>query len=148
MVNTDKDIVIDNISLEDIEQVAKQILSYANQTKVWMLDGEMGSGKTTLIKVLCKQLGSEDTVTSPTFSLVNEYVTEHGSIFHFDFYRVNNLEEAQEAGVEDYFYSGEYCFIEWPEIVAPILPDELFKIRIDVNSSGLRSYKLSFYEIN
>jgi tRNA threonylcarbamoyladenosine biosynthesis protein TsaE len=148
MIKTDHDIVIDGISLHDLDKVAEQIIKHAGNNKVWIFDGEMGSGKTTLIKAICRQLGSDDSVTSPTFALVNEYSSDKGPLFHFDFYRVNSIEEAQEAGVEEYFYSGEYCLIEWPEIVEPLFPDIVLQIRIDVNHSGLRSYKLSLYGFN
>ena len=140
--------MIDGVSLENINHLAGQIIENSNDYKVWIFDGEMGSGKTTLIKAICQQLGSHDTITSPTFALVNEYSSKNGPLFHFDFYRVDTLEEAQEAGVEDYFFSGDYCFIEWPEIINPILPDNVLKISIHVNHNGLRSYKLSFYGFN
>ena len=93
--------------------------------------GAMGAGKTTFIKVLCHRLGAVDIVQSPTFALINEYRTPSGeSLFHFDFYRIKKIEEAYDIGYEDYLYSGSYCFIEWPELIEELLPEDAVKVRI------------------
>ena len=101
--------------------------------------GWMGAGKTTFCKAICNVLGVEDNVGSPTFTLVNEYAAEDGSpIFHFDFYRLDKPEEAFDIGVEEYFYSGELCLIEWPEKIEQILPDDCLKVQISVLDNGFR----------
>lgn len=108
----------------------------------------MGAGKTTLIKEVCRQLQVEDTVQSPTFSIVNEYRTREGQpVYHFDFYRINEVEEAVQIGAEDYFYSGEWCFVEWPSRVEAILPEEYLSVEIQVTSENTqREILLSVYE--
>jgi tRNA threonylcarbamoyladenosine biosynthesis protein TsaE len=99
----------------------------------------MGAGKTTLIKALCHELGSTDYVTSPTFALINEYSTSKGSvIYHFDFYRIKKIEEAFDLGYEDYIYSGNYCFIEWPEMIESLLPEGIVEVRIQEIEKGIR----------
>jgi tRNA threonylcarbamoyladenosine biosynthesis protein TsaE len=100
----------------------------------------MGAGKTTFIQSVCKALGSGDNVTSPTFALINEYKTDKLlSIFHFDFYRINNIGEAFDLGYEDYLYSGNYCLIEWPEMIEPLLPANIVKVKIEVDEDGKRN---------
>jgi tRNA threonylcarbamoyladenosine biosynthesis protein TsaE len=106
----------------ELFEVAKELLDFADSQKIFCLFGEMGAGKTTFVKALCKALGVLDLVSSPTFSIVNEYATEKGeAVFHFDFYRIRNLEEAYDIGYENYFFSGDYCFIEWPEKIESLL---------------------------
>jgi tRNA threonylcarbamoyladenosine biosynthesis protein TsaE len=108
----------------------------------------MGAGKTTFIKAICEELGVEDIITSPTFAIVNEYtshaslLTPNDSIFHFDFYRIKKLEEVYDMGFEDYFYSGSLCFIEWPELIEEVLPEDAVKVTIEENADGTRSVKL------
>jgi tRNA threonylcarbamoyladenosine biosynthesis protein TsaE len=120
-------------SLEDLPDAAKELLSFCEGKKVFAFYGAMGAGKTTFIKALCKTLGITDNVNSPTFSLVNEYHSNNAdTIFHFDFYRINTLNEAYDMGYEDYFYSNKYCFIEWPEKVEELLPDNVVKVAISV----------------
>jgi len=107
--------------------------------RVFAFYGAMGAGKTTLIKALCHELGSADYVTSPTFALINEYSTSNGSvIYHFDFYRIKKIEEAFDLGYEDYIYSGNYCFIEWPEMIESLLPDGIVEVRIRETENGVR----------
>ena len=107
--------------------------------RVFAFYGAMGAGKTTLIKALCHELGSADYVTSPTFALINEYSTSNGSvIYHFDFYRIKKIEEAFDLGYEDYIYSGNYCFIEWPEMIESLLPDGIVEVRIREGENGIR----------
>ncbi len=111
-----------NYSLLNLNQIAKDIVKNSKH-KILLFHGEMGVGKTTLIKEICKELGTDDITSSPTFSIVNEYKTSNNDpIYHFDFYRVNNEEEAYNIGVEDYFYTGAWCLIEWPSIIKNLLP--------------------------
>lgn len=125
-------------SQSDLPAVAEDILSVAAHDKIFVLQGVMGAGKTTLIKVLCAQLGVADATSSPTFSLVNEYRAKDGSpVYHFDFYRIKNESEAYDMGYEDYLYSGNYCFIEWPEKIADLIPGDCVKIVISVED-GVR----------
>jgi tRNA threonylcarbamoyladenosine biosynthesis protein TsaE len=111
---------------------------------VFAFYGKMGAGKTTFIKAVCEELGVEDVINSPTFSIINEYRSEKSGelIYHFDFYRIRKLSEARDIGVEDYFYSGALCLIEWPEIIEPLLPDDTVRITIDENTDGSRKLKV------
>lgn len=147
MLETDSIMHLENIGLEEINTVARAILEHG-KSNVYLFIGDMGSGKTTLIREICELLEVEDNVASPTFSLVNEYKTKEGLVFHFDFYRVDSLDEALEAGVEDYFYSGDLCLIEWPEIVEPILPDKFLIIEIKNIDKSNRNYKLTTHDSN
>lgn len=123
-------------STADLKQASKSILEFAGPVKVWIFYGDMGAGKTTFIKEICNTLGVIDVVTSPTFSLVNEYENQQGDqVFHFDFYRIKNEREALDIGIEDYFYSGNYCFIEWPSKIPNLIPEEHLEITIsEINS--------------
>ena len=125
-------------SINDLELVAKQILDFAQDEKIFMFYGQMGAGKTTLINSICNFLGTKDHTSSPTFSIVNEYALAKGSIFHFDFYRLKNQNEAFDLGYEDYFYSGNYCFVEWPEKIADLWPEHFIEIRIEVLEESRR----------
>ncbi len=125
-------------SLTEINTVAKQILDQ-NPERVILFEAEMGTGKTTLIKALCKELKVKDTISSPTFSLVNEYETpNNGLVYHFDFYRLKSEVEALDFGVEDYLYSGSYCFLEWSEKIPNLIPDKHTLITIRVLENGNR----------
>jgi len=128
-------------TLDQINEAAKQIINSSNNHKIWTFDGEMGAGKTTLIKAICKNLGVTDEVSSPTFSLVNEYKTSDGkTLYHFDFYRIKNIEEVYDIGYEDYFFSGNICLIEWPEKVVELLENEdFYEIKIEKVSEGERA---------
>ncbi len=109
-------------NISELPFLAAKLYAAIQPHKIVLFKGEMGAGKTTLIKEICKQLGVKDSVSSPTFSLVNEYQTSSGEpIFHFDFYRIKNLNEVYDIGYEDYFFSGHYCFIEWPEMIEPLI---------------------------
>lgn len=120
-------------SLDDLRGAAARLIEIAGNDRVFTLSGEMGAGKTTFIKAICEVLGVTDTISSPTFSLVNEYRTKEGSpLYHFDFYRIKNESEAYDMGYEDYLYSGNYCFIEWPEKIADLIPGDCVKIEISV----------------
>lgn len=123
-------------SIADLELLAKHLVSLFDEHKVIAFYGEMGAGKTTLIKAICKALGSKDTVSSPTFSLVNDYkYGDEKHIYHFDFYRLNKETEALDMGCEEYFYSGNYCFIEWPEKIQSLLPADCLSITIKVTDA-------------
>ena len=127
-----------------LQEAAKQIIPYIIQQPVVALFGKMGAGKTTLIKAICTQLKVKNTVTSPTFALVNEYSTQSDEIiYHFDFYRINKVEELFDLGYEEYFYSGHICFVEWPELAEDILPDDMLKIKIEVDSKNRRTIFIS-----
>jgi tRNA threonylcarbamoyladenosine biosynthesis protein TsaE len=117
--------------LADLENVVTAMLVFAKQSKIFAFYGSMGAGKTTLIKQFCRRMRVTDEVNSPTFSIVNEYVTtENESIFHFDFYRIHKPEEAYDIGYENYFYGGNLCLIEWPEKIEQLLPDNYVKVSI------------------
>jgi tRNA threonylcarbamoyladenosine biosynthesis protein TsaE len=131
-----------NYTIEELPKVAKLLIETVSD-KVLLFYGEMGVGKTTLIKELVKQLGSEDVVSSPTFSLVNEYHSRKGEkIFHFDFYRIEHEDEALDIGIEDYFYNNDWCFIEWPEKVKNLLPLNAVEIYLSLNDDGTRSLEI------
>jgi tRNA threonylcarbamoyladenosine biosynthesis protein TsaE len=129
-------------SLDQIPEVAEQIIAQ-NPKKIILFNGEMGVGKTTLIKQLCKTLGVEDATSSPTFSLVNEYYAANNQIvYHFDFYRLNKETEALDMGVDDYLYSGNWCFIEWSEKIAGLIPEEHSVVTIQLQADGKRNLEL------
>jgi tRNA threonylcarbamoyladenosine biosynthesis protein TsaE len=130
-------------SLEDIADVSQKIVKFSDNLRVWAFEGEMGAGKTTLIRAICETLKVKDNVSSPTFSLVNEYETASGeTLYHFDFYRIRNLREAADMGCEEYFYSGNYCFIEWPSKIDTLLPEHYLQITIELNSNSQRNIQL------
>jgi tRNA threonylcarbamoyladenosine biosynthesis protein TsaE len=138
--------VYEKVSLDDLPGVAKEMLNDAGNIKVWLFTGEMGAGKTTLIKVLCDVLGVRDNMSSPTFSIVNEYWIPGGKIFHFDFFRIKNEAEAYDIGAEEYFYSGNYCFIEWPEKIPGLLPAQHAHITITLADDTFRHIALSVHD--
>lgn len=123
--------------IEELEAVVSEMLLLTSQYRIFTFYGSMGAGKTTLIKRFCRRLKVTDEVNSPTFSIINEYVTpEKEQIFHFDFYRINKLEEAFDIGYENYFYSGNLCLIEWPEKIEQLLPETFVKVNIETESSS------------
>ena len=126
--------------LDHIEEAAREFIGQMGDDTVFAFYGKMGAGKTTFIKALCKLLGVEDEVNSPTFAIINEYRSQTTAelIYHFDFYRIKKLEEVYDLGYEDYFYSGALCFIEWPELVEELLPLDAKKVTITENSDGSR----------
>jgi tRNA threonylcarbamoyladenosine biosynthesis protein TsaE len=126
----------------DLPAIAKEIISFANDTRVFLFYGDMGAGKTTLIKALCHALGSDDNITSPTFAIVNEYKSGADKLYHFDFYRIKDQTEAMDMGCEEYFYSGRYCFIEWPEKIPDVLPEHFVRVQITVEPDGSRRITL------
>ena len=143
----DIDRVFTSVSLEDIEKIAKRLLEQSGTHKIWLFYGEMGSGKTTLIKALCHAMRVQDPTASPTFSIINEYLAQGSQkIFHFDFYRIKNEEEAYNIGTEDYFYSGNYCFIEWPEKIPSLIPSSHVDINIQVEDTRHRTIAISIHD--
>lgn len=130
-------------SLSELPKVAEAVLGKLRGRSVVLFRGPMGAGKTTLISRIAAALGAEDTVTSPTFALVNQYEGEGGRrIYHFDFYRINNVEEALDLGYEEYFYSGELCLVEWPEKIEPLLPEDAMTVTITVGEDERRIFTI------
>ena len=124
---------------ENIRQAAKQFVENMGENTIFAFYGKMGAGKTTFIKAVCEELGVDDTVTSPTFAIVNEYEAANGRpIYHFDFYRIKKVSEAYDMGCEEYFYSGHPCFIEWPELIEEVLPEETVNVTIEALPDGER----------
>ena len=126
-------------SLEEIGKAAQEFVAAMGDRKVFAFYGKMGAGKTTFIKAVCEELGVEDVINSPTFAIVNEYVDGEGEpIYHFDFYRIKNVQEVMDIGYEDYVYSGNVCFMEWPELIENFLPDDAVKVTIEEEMDGSR----------
>ena len=126
-------------SLDNIREAAKAFLAGMGTSKVVAFYGKMGAGKTTFIKAICEELGVEDVITSPTFALVNEYTAGNGTpVYHFDFYRIKRLDEVYDMGYEDYFYGGNLCLLEWPELIEDILPDDAMRVSITEQEDGSR----------
>ena len=130
--------------LDNIREAAKQFIANIGDSTVFAFYGNMGAGKTTFVKAVCEELGVDDVITSPTFSIVNEYRSEQTGelIYHFDFYRVKKIEEVYDMGFEDYFYSGALCFIEWPELCEEVLPDDTVNVSIKEEPDGSRTITL------
>jgi tRNA threonylcarbamoyladenosine biosynthesis protein TsaE len=136
--------IFDRVSLNELDQVASAIIKDSDSCKIIVLHGEMGAGKTTLVKAMAEQLGVSSGMSSPTFSIVNEYETADGQkVYHFDFYRLKNETEAYDIGVDEYFDSGNYCFIEWPEKIPTILPQERVDVYIKTLSDTERTISFS-----
>ena len=126
-------------SLDTIHNTARQFIDQMGDRTVFAFNGKMGAGKTTFIKAICEEMGVKETVNSPTFSIVNEYEgTGKKIIYHFDCYRINNIQEALDLGAEEYLYSGNLCFIEWSENIAPLLPDSIINVDIEEDENGKR----------
>ena len=144
-------------NIETIREAAREFINNMGEARVFAFYGKMGAGKTTFVKAICEELGVEDVITSPTFAIINEYtitqhpspithhpspITQHPSpntrVYHFDFYRIKKLEEVYDMGYEDYFYSGALCFIEWPELIEEILPDDAVRVSITEQEDGSR----------
>lgn len=131
-----REIIVKDLSR--LPAAAEQLLAEAGENRIFLFYAEMGAGKTTLIKTICKQLGVQENVSSPTFSIVNEYESPSGPIYHFDFYRLKHEQEAYDLGYEEYFYSGNYCFVEWPEKIENLLPEDAILITMNGNASEER----------
>ena len=130
--------------LEEYPQAAKWFTQFLQQGRIFAFFGKMGSGKTTFIKSLCEELGVTDAINSPTFAIVNEYEDRDGNtIYHFDFYRIKSLAEVYNMGYEEYFYSDAYCFLEWPELVEELLPEEHIRVDIEEGADGKRTMKVT-----
>jgi tRNA threonylcarbamoyladenosine biosynthesis protein TsaE len=127
----------------ELEKIAGEIAGLLKNSRLFIFSGPLGVGKTTFIKYFCKVLKVNDEVCSPTFNIVNEYNAENGlKIYHFDFYRINSINEVYDLGYEEYFYSGSYCFIEWPEKITPLLPEDAVSIEMNVKD-GIREIELN-----
>lgn len=128
-------------NLEEIRKAAKEFIQTMDDRTVYAFDGKMGAGKTTFIKALCEELGVTDVINSPTFAIINEYRSDTTGelIYHFDFYRINKLSEAEDIGTEEYFYSGALCFIEWPEKIEELLPGDTVFVSIKENEDNSRT---------
>ncbi len=132
-ISTQRSTSIISQTVSDLNKAAKELLDFCGEQKVITFSGNLGAGKTTLIKTFCNELGILEPVTSPTFSIINEYRNrENIPIYHFDFYRLKSTREAEDTGCVDYFFSGSYCFIEWPRIAESLLPDNYVKVEISV----------------
>lgn len=127
-------------SINELGIVAEHLLHFTNGDKFFVFEGEMAAGKTTFIKAFCEALGVKDVVSSPTFSIVNEYESTAGTVYHFDFYRLKNLQEAYDIGYEEYFYSNNYCLVEWPQKVEELLPEQYIKVIIDIIGASQRRF--------
>ncbi len=135
---------LENIQLPALATSAEKVIDFAKEQAIWIFEGEMGAGKTTFIKAICQQLGVEDTVQSPTFALVNEYDAKSGLIYHFDFYRIEDEAEAEGIGLDEYFYSGNLCLIEWASLIPNLLPEHYARISLSkVNELDARTIEVS-----
>jgi len=128
-------------NLDNIREAAREFIDNIGENTVFAFYGKMGAGKTTFVKAICEELGVNDVITSPTFAIVNEYEAPQKTIYHFDFYRIKKLEEVYDMGYEEYFYSGALCFIEWPELIEEVLPEDAVKVTIEEVPDGSRLVK-------
>lgn len=138
------DIIIEIKGLEEYPAAAQKFIAAMGENRIFAFYGSMGTGKTTLIKSICEAMGVEDSINSPTFAIVNEYESgKQEIIYHFDFYRIKSLTEVYNMGYEEYLYSDAYCFIEWPELIEELLPEEAVKVHITEESDGSRRVKIT-----
>jgi tRNA threonylcarbamoyladenosine biosynthesis protein TsaE len=135
-------------NIEDYTDPAKFIVDLMDRHTVFLLKGELGAGKTTLVNKIVELIGTEDVVSSPTFALINPYLTQKGMVYHMDMYRIKLAEEAVDFGVEEYLWEGHYCFIEWPERIEQLIPDEYVNIEIEQKNSLTREIKVSVVDHN
>ncbi len=143
----DRSLALHCAHIGELPEMAKSMIDFAGDERIWLFDGAMGAGKTTLIKAVCHAFGVQDVVSSPTFALVNEYRNAGDDIFyHFDFYRIQDAAEALDMGVNEYFYSGNYCFVEWPSNIDALFPEHYLSIRIEANADNSRGIYLKKYE--
>ena len=130
-------------TINELHAAARTFIEQMGDNTVFAFYGKMGAGKTTFIKALCEELGVDDVITSPTFAIVNEYRTTSGElVYHFDFYRIKRIEEVYDMGYEDYFFSGALCFIEWPELIEELLPNDAVRVNIDEQPDGSRTISM------
>jgi tRNA threonylcarbamoyladenosine biosynthesis protein TsaE len=135
---------LNGVKLDNLPDMVDTILQYAGDCRIILLNGELGAGKTTLVNVICQKLEVEDKVSSPTFSIINEYYSKkNGTIYHFDCYRLKSEEEALDIGIEEYFYSGGYCLIEWSEKIANLIPEQHIRVNISVLNQDTRTIELN-----
>ena len=134
--------IIEIDSLDELDKVAEAVIDSLNGRTVVAFDAPMGAGKTTLISRIAAHLGAEDSVTSPTFAIVNQYEGRERTIYHFDMYRIERVEEALDFGSEEYLSSGELCLVEWPEKIEPLLPDDTMVVRIEILSDTARRFEI------
>ena len=139
-----QDITFKINGIEELSKVSDLLISWRDKSNIIAFYGNMGAGKTTFIKAVCEELGVTDVINSPTFAIVNEYRSDETGelIYHFDFYRIKKLDEVYDMGYEDYFYSGALCFIEWPELIEEVLPDDAVKVIIEELEDGTRSIRM------
>ncbi len=133
--------------IEDYPQAAREFVELLGKGRIFAFYGKMGSGKTTFIKSICEELGVEDSINSPTFAIVNEYEDRNqNTIYHFDFYRIKSIEEVYNMGYEEYLYGDAICFMEWPELIEELLPEETVKVFVEETEGGARSVKIMLAE--
>ena len=132
-----------NYSLNEIAEIANLVLDIADEDNVIVFEGEMGSGKTTLIKAICIELGVEDATSSPTYALINEYQIDDDTIYHMDLFRLKDVDEAIDIGIEDYLHSDALCLVEWPEVVEEVLPIHYTRVSIEMIDPALRKIRIS-----
>jgi len=130
------ELIVENLT--GLQAVAKEIVEYAIDRNIWLFSGEIGAGKTTLIQRICQYHGVTEKVTSPTYSLINQYESNKGIIYHLDLYRLNTIDEAIDIGIEDLLYGDSLCLIEWPDLVTPLLPLEVLKIKVEIVEDSKR----------
>jgi len=130
------EIIVKNLA--ELPNAAQKISKYAGDRKIWLFSGEIGAGKTTLIQRICQFYGITEKVTSPTYSLINQYKLEQGILYHLDLYRLNSLDEAIDIGIEDLLYGDSRCLIEWPDLITPLLPEEVLKIKLEIVEDSKR----------
>ncbi len=139
-----KKFIIHNIN--ELDEVANFIIKISKNSKIFYLTGDLGSGKTTLVQKICKILGSKDTIVSPSFALVNIYDSKVGDIYHIDLYRLNDIEEIINLGIEDYLYNSNYCFVEWPQLLKNISPELYYEININIIDNNSRKIEILLKE--
>jgi len=143
-VTINKKFIIHNIN--ELDEVANFIIKISKNSKIFYLTGDLGSGKTTLVQKICKILGSKDTIVSPSFALVNIYDSKVGDIYHIDLYRLNDIEEIINLGIEDYLYNSNYCFVEWPQLLKNISPELYYEININIIDNNSRKIEILLKE--